>query len=153
MRDPFAPLLIVSITDPAVSFDSDADREQYRLTRDPALIRTRDHALPARIELAPTSAAFALYLDGIKAAPIVMHLLAVRACVRSVTLPSGERIEPSTLEVGLYEQPIAPEAWIETLARKLGPRRVQEIGEAAVRLSLLEDIDPLSPPPGPRAPS
>ena len=73
--------------------------------------------------------------------------------MRSVTLPTGERIEPSTLEIGLSEQPIAPEAWIETLARKLGPRRVQEIGEAAVRLSLLEDIDPLSPPPGPRAPS
>ena len=153
MRDPFAPVAMVSVTDPAIYFDSEADREKYRLTRDSALVKVREHAVPAWIEVAPTSAAFALYLDGIKAAPIVMHLLAVRACVRSVTLPTGERIEPSTLEVGLYEQPIAPEAWIETLARKLGPRRVQEIGEAAVRLSLLEDIDPLSPPPGPRAPS
>lgn len=152
-RDPFAPTLIVSVTDPAVEFDNEADREKYRLTRDPSLYRTRAHAQPARIEVAPTSAAFALYLDGIKAAPVVAYLLAVRACVRAVQLPTGERIEPTGVEMGLYDQPIAPEAWIETLARKLGPRRVHEIGEAAYRLSLMEDADPLSLPPGPRAPS
>jgi hypothetical protein len=149
MRDPFAPVAVVSITDPAVKFVDDLARERYRLTRDPALVQLRDHAVPAWIEIAPTSAAFALYLDGLKAAPIVAYLLAVRACVRAVQLPNGERIAPTGVEQGLYDQPIAPEAWIETLARKIGPRRVQEIGEAAYRLSLLEDIDPLSPPPGP----
>lgn len=148
MRDPFAPLTIVSITDPAVSFADEASRERYRVTRDPELLRTRDHAVPARIEVVPTSAAFGLYLDGIQSAPIVRYLLAVRACVRAVTLPSGERLEPTGVEQGLYDQPLAPESWIETLARKLGPRRVQEIGEAAYRLSLLEDIDPLSLAPG-----
>lgn len=147
-RDPFSPTMIVSITDPAVEFTSEAERERYRLTRDPSLYRVRPHAQPALIEVAPTSAAFALYLDGIKAAPVVAYLLSVRACVRAVQLPTGERIEPTGLEQGLYDQPIAPEAWIETLARRLGPRRVQEVGEAAYRMSMMEDADPLSPAPG-----
>jgi hypothetical protein len=148
MRDPFAPVAMVSVTDPAIYFDSEADREKYRLTRDPALVKVREHAVPAWIEVAPTSAAFALYLDGIKAAPVVAYLLAVRACVRAVQLPTGERIEPQNIEPGVYDQHIASEAWIETLARKIGPRRVQEIGEAAYRLSMLDDIDPLSQPLG-----
>ena len=42
MRDPFAPLSVVSITDPALLFEKPEHRAEYERTRDPSLYRARD---------------------------------------------------------------------------------------------------------------
>ena len=145
MRDPFAPLPVVSITDPAVAFENDAARAEYKRTRDPSLFKPRDLARPCVFIVRPCSAETAIRLDS--AAPDVRPLLAFRACVHRVELPSGEVLEAKTYESVAYGE-IADEDWIKTVAPKVGPRRVQEIAEAAYRLSMLDDIDPLLQPPG-----
>ena len=145
MRDPFAPICVVSITDPNVTFESDAQREQYRLTRDPSLYKQRSPGKPAVFTVAPCSAEAAMKIDVMTLD--VRRLIAFRASVHRVDLPSGEALEAKTYESGGYGT-LADEAWIATVAAKVGPRRVLEIGEAAHRLSMLDDYDPLSQPPG-----
>lgn len=145
MRDPFAPLPVVSITDPAVTFENEAARAEYKRTRDPSLFKVRDLAKACTFVVRPCASETAIRLDA--AAPDVRPLLAFRACVHRVELPSGETLEAKTYESVAYGE-IADEEWIKTVAPRVGPRRVQEIGEAAFRLSMLEDCDPLSPPPG-----
>lgn len=150
MRDPFAPIRVVSISDPAVLFLSDEARAQYRSTRDPALIKPRDLAAPCVFVVQPCSAETAIRLDA--AAADIRALLAFRACVHRVELPSGEVLEATTYESVAYGS-IANEEWIKAVAPRVGPRRIIEIGEAAYRLSMLDDSDPLSLPPGQAHPS
>jgi hypothetical protein len=145
MRDPFAPIKIVSITDPSVVFENEAAREQYRVSRDSALWKTRSPGTPALFTVTPCSAEAAMKIDAMTLD--VRRLIAFRASVHRVDLPSGEVLEAKTYESGGYGT-LADEAWIATVAAKVGPRRVLEIGEAAHRLSMLDDIDPLLQPPG-----
>lgn len=143
MRDPFAPVEVVSITDPAVVFESEAKRELYRTTRDPSLWKPRELARPALFTITPCSAETAIKLDAIEN-NAERALLAFRACVQRVVLPSSETLA-AEVQSGYM---LAPASWINDAAKRVGPRRVLEIGEAAHRLSMLDDADPLLQPPG-----
>ena len=145
MRDPFAPVEVVSITDPAVVFESEAKRELYRTTRDPSLWKPRDPGSPVRFTITPCSAETAIKLDTM---PVdVRRLVVFRACVHRVALPSGDVMTPETYQSGGYGE-LAVESWVDAVAKRVGPRRVIEIAEAAYRLSMLDDLDPLLQPPG-----
>lgn len=145
MRDPFAPLTIVSVTDPAVAFDKPEQRTEYERTREPSLYHVRDMAKPCLFTVTPCAAPVSIRLD--HAAFEVRSVLAFRACVHRVELPSGEVLEARTYESQAYGL-IADEDWVPLVARRVGPRRVDEIGRAAHALSMLDDFDPLSQPPG-----
>jgi len=144
MRDPFAPIDIVSITDPAVTFESDKAREEYERTRDPSLYRVREPGSPCFFTVRPCSAETAIRIDNETAGGRAVW--AFRACVWRVRLPNGEVLEAKTYKTSFGE--FAEDGWVETVARRVGPRRVREIGEAAHRLSMLDDYDPLLQQPG-----
>lgn len=145
MRDPFAPLSVVSITDPALFFEKPEHRAEYERTRDPSLYRARDGAVPCFFTIAPCAAPAALRIDH---APVdVRAVLAFRACVHRVALPTGEVLEAKTYESVAYGV-MADEDWVPLVARRVGPRRVEEIGRAALALSMMDDADPLLQPPG-----
>jgi hypothetical protein len=145
MRDPFAPVSVVSVTDPAVTFDSVAARDEYAHSRNPALFKPRDPGTPCVFTVQPCAAETAIRLDS--APSDVRALLSFRACVHRVALPNGEVLEAKLYESGGFGR-LADEEWVSMVARRVGPRRVREIGEAAHRLSMLDDYDPLSQPPG-----
>lgn len=148
MRDPLAPIDVVSITDPGVSFASMEAREQYKLTRDPALLP--EGARAVRFTLRPLGGAAAVRLEALDNG--TRALLAFRACCARVQFVDGAVME-AKIEDGYMLGAMAPESWVTDVARKVGPRRVYEIGEAAYRLSMLDDIDPLSQSPGQPPPS
>lgn len=145
MRDPFAPIDVVSITDPSVTFASPEARAEYVRTRDPSLWKPVANGRAAVFTLRPLTGPEAVRLEAFELGAKV--LLAFRACCVRVVLPDGAVIE-SKPEGGYTLGPLAPESWVTEIAAKVGPRRVYEIGEAAYRLSALDDIDPLLPPPG-----
>lgn len=145
MRDPFAPINVVSVTDPAVSFDSPDARTEYIRTREPSLYKIAEGKRPAVFTVAPLASDLAIKLD--HTAEYDRALLAFRACVHSVSLPSGEVLS-IVAEPGFVLGSLAPVEWVRTVARHVGVRRVEEIGEAAYRLSMMDDHDPLSQPPG-----
>lgn len=145
MRDPFASVRVVSITDPAVTFASTDARREYDLKRDPSGFTVREHSRPCVFVVEPASAEAALRLDA--ATADVLPILAFRACVRRVELPSGEVLEAKTYQSNAYGL-LADEEWLKVVGPRVGLRRVQEIGLAAHRLSMLDDIDPLLQPPG-----
>lgn len=150
MRDPFAPVVVVAIDDPAVTFESHEAREEYVRTADESLVRIREGRAPARFTIAPLSGEQALRLD---AAPAdVRPLLAFRACVTRVALPDGTAIETDA-EGGFVLGSMSSPEWVAKVGARVGIRRVRAIGEMAYRLSLMEDIDPLSQPPGQLPPS
>lgn len=150
MRDPFAAVPVVSVTDPAVIFDSPDQRAEYLRTREPSLYKVKDGARACVFVVAPLSAEYALRLDG--APEMDRAALAFRACVHRVELPDGSALATEA-ESGFVLGSLAPVEWLRTVALKVGVRRVQEIGEAAYRLSLMEDCDPLSQPHGQPLPS
>lgn len=146
MRDPFAPVVVVSVTDPAVSFKSAEERVQYEAKRDvmPAI---KAGTKPVLFTIEPCPSAFAIaVLD--PQPPGTRALLAFRRCVKRVEMPNGETLEPKTPYLANYGGEMAEEDWITTVAKAVGVRRVQEIADVAYRLSMLDDIDPLSPQPG-----
>lgn len=152
MRDPLAPVRVVSITDPALVFADVEARERYRTSRDPALIPApRVGCAPCVFVVQPVSAEIAIRLDGLTDLA-GRALLAFRACVHRVELPNGEALEAASYASNLLGE-LADEEWVKTVALKVGPRRVYEIGEAAHRLSMLDDLDPLLPSPGQPPPS
>lgn len=146
MRDPFAPINIVSVTDPAVIFENEAAREKYRLTRDPSLYRVAEGREAAVFSVQPLHAELAIKLD--HTAEYDRALLAFRTCVHSIKLPGIETPMTVTPQPGFVLGTMAPVEWVREAARCVGTKRVAEIGEAAYRLSMMEDIDPLSQPPG-----
>src|SRR5574343_717256 len=145
MRDPFAPIDVVSITDPSVVFASPEARAEYVRTRDPSLWKPAANGRAAVFTLRPLGSPEAVRLEGLD--PGTRVLLAFRACCIRVALPDGATLE-ARLEGGYLLGSLAPESWVTEVATKVGPRRVYEIGEAAYRLSMLDDLDPLLPPPG-----
>jgi len=152
VRDPLAPVRVVSVTDPAIVFADVEARERYRASRDPALIPApRDGCAPCVFVVQPVSAEIAIRLDGINNLAD-RALLAFRACVHRVELPGGEALVAAPYSSNWLGE-LAPEEWVKTVALRVGPRRVYEIGEAAYRLSMLDDLDPLLPSPGQPPPS
>lgn len=148
MRDPFAPLTIHCVGD--ARFKDEQSRAEYRRTFDAALIQA-DPANPlCAFVVQPASAEAALRLDN--ADPATRSMIAFRACVHRVVLPSGEELIAKTYESAAYG-PVADESWLTEVAKRVGLRRIQEIGGAAYRLSMMDDIDPLSQPPGQPPPS
>lgn len=150
MRDPFAPVRAVASDDPAVLFDSIDARAEYVRTRDPALFKVREGSVPCVFVIQPASGEVAIRLDHSDGS--TRALLAFRACVHRVELPSGDALVAKCYEstaLGL----LADESWVSLVTARVGPRRVREIAEAAYRLSMLEDCDPLSQPHGQPPPS
>lgn len=145
MRDPFVPLPVVSITDPELIFEKPEHRAEYERTRDPSLYRSRNNAPLCVFTVQPCAAPTALRID--HAPADVRAMLAFRACVHRVALPSGEALEAKTYESVAYGV-MADDDWVPLVARRVGPRRVEEIGRVALALSMMDDHDPLLQPPG-----
>lgn len=149
--DPLAPVAMVSITDPGAAFASKEAREEYRRTRNPALWKHSADRKAAVFMVSPLSAEAAVKLAGFD--PVTAPVLAFRLCVLSIMLPNGDVMTAAQEHHYLFGCAIAPESWVAEVAAKVGPRRVSEIGEAALRLAMLEDADPLLQPPGQSPPS
>jgi hypothetical protein len=146
MRDPFAPINVVSVTDPAVRFESDAARREYERTRDPSLWRPVDGRAAALFRVQPLSAEAAVKLAALDS--LTASIVAFRLCVHSVTLPNGDVMTAQTEHRWQWQCAMASEDWIPNVTKAVGPRRVQEIASAAISMSMLDDDDPLSQPPG-----
>lgn len=145
MRDPFAPVVVVAVDDPAVSFDSPEKRAEYLSTADASLLQPVENRVPVRFTIAPLSAEHALRLDA--APPVDRALLAFRACVTRVELPDGTALD-SDAESGYVLGSMCSAEWVAKVGARVGVRRVRAIGEMAYRLSMMDDIDPLLQPPG-----
>lgn len=147
MRDPFASLTIHSLTDPAITFASDDDRAKYAATRDASLVKVKQGAKPVAFTIKRIDAAFACsVLDAIAGANS-RAIMAFRAAVTRVEMPTGEPIEPDPRKLvdGVYGQKFAGEEYFSKVSDRVGPKRALEIGDAAYRLSMLDDEahDPL----------
>lgn len=149
--DPLAPVQMVSVTDPGAAFASKEAREEYRRTRNPALWSHSPERKAAVFVVSPLSAEAAVKLAAFDV--VTSPVFAFRLCVLSVALPNGDVMTASVEHHYLFGCPIAPESWVAEVAAKVGPRRVSEIGEAALRLAMQDDADPLLQPPGQPPPS
>lgn len=146
MRDPFAPHVIVSITDPAIHWKTPKDRIDYDDKRGD-LPPCKDGAKAVLFTVTPCPSAFAIaHLDSAPSG--TRALLAFRACVHRIELPTGEVLEPKSPYDAAHGARMSEEEWVTVAAKAVGPRRIQEIGDAAYRLSMLDDIDPLLVQPG-----
>jgi hypothetical protein len=147
MRDPFAPVVVVSVTDPAIAFKTPAERAQYEDKRD-VLPAFKDGAKPVLFTITPCSSTFAIaVLD--PSSQGVRELLAFRRCVHHVEMPNGEVLTPKATYAASYGGEMAEEEWVTVVAKAVGVRRLQEIANVAYRFSMLDDIDPLLQQPGP----
>ena len=73
-------------------------------------------------------------------------MLAFRACVHRIALPDGEVLDAEVYEATVGN--LAKKEWVEIAAKRIGPKRIRELGELAYARSMLEDFDPLSQQPG-----
>ncbi len=149
MRDPFSTLRVVSLTDPALDM-TDSERKAYARSLDPALVKAKVGHVVTWFTVQRIDALFAMHLlEPLADAP--RALIAFRAGVTEILLPSGEKILPRLEPAGAYGVRLADEEWVRLAASRVGPRRVAEIGALAARLAQLDEeaFDPLSPAPGP----
>lgn len=127
---------------------SDDEKNRYRASFDPSLVKCAAGVEPVWFEVEPADIVFAT--ANLTSTTPASRMLAFRACVRAIQLRDGRRIEPKSFE---QHGPVklAAEEWIAVAAKAIGSYRVLEIGASAASLSTLsgDDIDPLSLPAGP----
>lgn len=140
---PFDPRTVYSLSDPALEKHTEEQEAEYRRTLDVSLLRIRPGMTPVKIVVRPADAM--LVMNHLTEATPDARILALRACVESITLPNGERLEPKH-RVHFAKVEIASEDWVRTLFQALGGYRVTELAFLCVNLSNLgqRSLDPLS---------
>jgi hypothetical protein len=150
--DPLAPIEVASVSDPAIDTEK-SKLEAYAKTRDPRHLVLKPGERPTLYVLQPIPAAYALDVLENPTFHATMHaVIAFKAACVEIKLPGGGSLRPAEgarVETAFGFR-IAGDEWVEAVTRKLGGKRLVEIGMVARRRAQLaeDELGPFAWPAG-----
>ena len=134
MQDPLANLEIVATNemylDPALDM-GEAELEEYRKTRDSALLVCKPEQATVRFVVKRIPASFLPTLEGMS--PAVRFQVALLVACHEIRLPGGDTLQPDRRQMtnGACATKVAGEEWYNLIATRYGYETCREIGRVA----------------------
>lgn len=133
MTDPFSPLRIVSIQDPALDLESMGDDvAEYVKTRDESLLKFKLGMKPTWATIGNITVPY--LVDAIYATrnEKMQASIAFISAVHEIETPE-KKLTPKKLEPAAYKQQIASDEWLDVVRDHIGANAILEFGRVAIK--------------------
>jgi hypothetical protein len=133
VTDPFSPLRIVSIQDPALDLESMGDDvAEYVKTRDESLLKFKLGMKPTIATIGSITMGY--LVEAVYSSPNAktQATIAFLGAVHEIETPE-KKLTPKKLEQGAYKQQIASDEWLDLVRDHIGANAILEFGRVAIK--------------------